>query len=489
MTFEEKIKNNIYPSKEQIIDLYLNQGLSQTEICGQFSIKSRTTFRHLLEYYNIKISKEQQKRIYQNSNAKREKTCLQKYGHSFASQADEIKEKQKQTCINKYGTISFTQTEEYHNQKDSMLEKREQTCLKKYGVSSVAQVEEFQCKRSEYIKNKYNITSTRQMGIPEEIRKIVLNKDTLTEFLLKHQNPQLSIQQLCSMLGCKYSFLQSHIKEYELQDLVDFLPHKSSGEDELYDLLTSWGIHVELNNRTVLEGYEVDLYCPDLRLAIEFNGDYWHSDACKDKQYHFTKSNIAEKNNIRLIHIYEHEWKNPRTKDKIISLLKISTGKVDKKIYARDCEVRIISNKEAKILNEKVHLQGHRNAKITYGLYYHGELVQLMSFSHHQKYEWEIIRGCPGSNNIVIGGVSKLFNHFINDYHPSQIFSYCDYNKFNGKSYEAIGMKFIGFTGPDKTWILPTTVAARNSSKYQEYKQSSLGIIWGAGSKKYLWTK
>ena len=58
MTFEEKIKNNIYPSKEQIIDLYLNQGLSQTEICGQFNIKSRTTFRHLLEYYDIKISKE-----------------------------------------------------------------------------------------------------------------------------------------------------------------------------------------------------------------------------------------------------------------------------------------------------------------------------------------------------------------------------------------------------------------------------------------------
>ena len=49
--------------------------------------------------------------------------------------------------------------------------------------------------------------------------------------------------------------------------------------------------------------------------------------------------------------------------------------------------------------------------------------------------EWEIIRGCPGSNNIVVGGVSKLFKHFIEDYKPNKVFSYCDFNKFDGKSY------------------------------------------------------
>ena len=31
------------------------------------------------------------------------------------------------------------------------------------------------------------------------------------------------------------------------------------------------------------------------------------------------------------------------------------------------------------------------------------------------------------------------------------IFSYCDFNKFDGHGYEAIGMKYIGNTGPDKT--------------------------------------
>ena len=137
-------------------------------------------------------------------------------------------------------------------------------------------------------------------------------------------------------------------------------------------------------------------------------------------------------------------------------MLKLFIGKIDNKIYARNCEIKQITNKEAKPFNETNHLQGHRNAQVTYGLFYEGKLVQLMSFSK-TKYnrnlknddEWEIIRGCPGSLNLVVGGVSKLFSHFVRDYNPSKVFSYCDFNKFSGISYEKLGMKFIGYTSPD----------------------------------------
>ena len=144
-------------------------------------------------------------------------------------------------------------------------------------------------------------------------------------------------------------------------------------------------------------------------------------------------------------------------------------------------------------MNEKIHLQGHRNAQVTYGLFYNNTLVQLMSFSK-TKYnrnltsnnDWEIIRGCPGSNNIVVGGVSKLFKHFIDEYKPTKVFSYCDFNKFNGKSYEALGMSFIGYTGPDLHWWLKTgEVVPRRPSKHNEYKSMAYAQIWGAGSKKY----
>ena len=102
--------------------------------------------------------------------------------------------------------------------------------------------------------------------------------------------------------------------------------------------------------------------------------------------------------------------------------------------------------------------------------------------------EWEIIRGCPGSNNIVIGGVSRLFTHFIRDYKPTKVFSYCDFNKFSGTSYEAIGMHLIGYTGPDLKYKLQDgTVVSRSPKNYKYNNEHCAYRMFGAGSKKYEW--
>lgn len=244
--------------------------------------------------------------------------------------------------------------------------------------------------------------------------------------------------------------------------------------------------------------FEIDVFLPEYKIGIEFNGSYWHSSLQKEKNYHFNKSKMAEERGIRLIHIYEYEWNDPKTQEKIISMLNIATHNVKTRIYARQCVVKKITNNEAKPFNEANHLQGHRNAQVTYGLFYNDELVQLMSFSK-TKYnknnmgdnDWEIIRGCPGSNNIVVGGVSRLFKHFIREYDPDHVFSYCDFNKFDGSGYEALGMKFVGYTGPDFKWLLDVQqliVVPRNPKKHKELKEQAVAKIWGAGSKKYLWS-
>lgn len=67
------------------------------------------------------------------------------------------------------------------------------------------------------------------------------------------------------------------------------------------------------------------------------------------------------------------------------------------------------------------------------------------------------------------------------------MFSYCDFNKFDGRGYEKLGMKLIGYTGPDKKWIVNGKVYNRQPSKYKQFKELSEACIWGAGSKKYLW--
>ena len=305
-----------------------------------------------------------------------------------------------------------------------------------------------------------------------------------------HKPTYNELQQLFPEVGIQGIY--SWIKNFELEDFININQQShSSYETEIRTLFPNINFK---SDRTILNGLEIDLLAEDYNLGIEFNGTYWHSSIFKSKNYHLNKSILAEKQGIHLIHIYEYEWTNPILKEKIIQLLSILLEKDINKIYARNCEVKQISNKEAKAFNEVTHLQGHRNAQVTYGLFYNNELVQLMSFSR-TKYnknlkndnEWEIIRGCPGSNNIVVGGVSKLFKHFVNDYHPLKVFSYCDFNKFNGKSYEALGMQFVGYTGPDLHWWLKSgEVVARNPHKHKEYKENSIAQIWGAGSKKYV---
>jgi hypothetical protein len=64
-----------------------------------------------------------------------------------------------------------------------------------------------------------------------------------------------------------YSFLE--------KELVDFIKSIYNGE-------------IITNNRKILKGKELDIVLPELNLAIEFNGIYWHS--LKDKNYHLNKT-------------------------------------------------------------------------------------------------------------------------------------------------------------------------------------------------------
>ena len=56
--------------------------------------------------------------------------------------------------------------------------------------------------------------------------------------------------------------------------------------------------------RKVIAPQELDIYLPELKIAVEFNGNYWHKDV---KNYHLDKSIACRNKGIRLIHIYQFE--------------------------------------------------------------------------------------------------------------------------------------------------------------------------------------
>lgn len=522
------------PKQDELRNNYLS-GMTQKDLSSFYEV-SVDTIRSWLRKYDIKKSLD-------DIEESRKKTMQKHFGCDYAMQSAEVREKSKNTCLKKYGVdcyskteigrkkASFTNTREAPSKEnlfkyyvvechsvintalhfnasaktvlkwlfqnnlsktpDQIEKTKKKTNLDRFGVEYSFSSPEVQGHYRENCIEKYGFD--HPVDEREERSTIILSsEENFADFLVNNFDDKPNYTMVARALGCSDNKVRNAVRKNGWEDYLSI--YVSSPESELQDLLKKFNVDFMPHERKILNRMEIDIYIPAKKIGIEFNGDYWHSDAVKEKNYHFDKSKLAESKGIRLIHIYEYEWNT--MKDKIIQLLKIALGIVDTKIYARQCEIREITNQEAKPLNDKVHLQGHRNAQVTYGLYHNGDLVQLMSFSktHYNRNlkgdnSWEIIRGCPGSNNIVVGGVSKLFTHFVKEHDPDEVFSYCDFNKFDGKSYEAIGMKFVGYTGPDKTYLIDGVAYKRNPSKYKEYKERAEAVIWGAGSKKYLWRK
>ena len=106
----------------------------------------------------------------------------------------------------------------------------------------------------------------------------------------------------------------SYIKNIDVEKIMEYsnINHRtsrSSAERELEKLISEiYTGTVMTSNRDVIPPYELDIFLPDICLAIEYNGSYFHSNmAGKSEEYHLVKSIRCRELGIRLIHIYEFE--------------------------------------------------------------------------------------------------------------------------------------------------------------------------------------
>lgn len=204
---------------------------------------------------------------------------------------------------------------------------------------------------------------------------------------------------------------------------------------------------VELNDRSILEGRELDIVLPDLGIAIEFNGIYWHQEIIKGKSYHRDKTSGVNSLGYQLIHINEDEWYNKQdiVKSRIRSLLNITD-----RIYARNCEVRQIGFPKD-FLNTN-HLQGAGSpSSYNYGLFLKEELVAVMTFSTPRfstKYDYELVRYCSLLDITVTGGASKLLKNFTKE-HVGSIISYSDRRWSKGSLYNKLGFRYSHTSEPN----------------------------------------
>lgn len=296
----------------------------------------------------------------------------------------------------------------------------------------------------------------------------------------------------------------------------------SKSEIEISDFIKSLGVEIEKRNRSLIKEkastrfLELDIFIPDKNIAIEYNGSYWHGELHKkDKKSNLNKSLLCAEQGIRLISIYDRDWKE--NKDKISNFLKdLLVPKI--RIYGRCTEVRTISLQEAKKFYDENHLKGSGNHnKISYGLFYNGSLVSAMSFSkpnfgNQRKVEWDLTRYCVKFGYSVIGGAEKLFKTFIKEFNPSNVITYSDNDYFTGEVYSRLGFLLDKITSIPYYWAKSDHIFLNrevcqvhklkekypdifqksideNASNKEDYIMHTLGYykVYRCGNKRWIW--
>lgn len=256
--------------------------------------------------------------------------------------------------------------------------------------------------------------------------------------------------------------------------------------------------------------YEIE-YVPSLDFPIAYTK---YGLVGVDKDYFYKKSREAEDNNSFKLWIKDFEWNDIRKREVLKSQILHAYGITRNKFYARDCVVKEVGSKEGRSFEEENCFYGKRGASLSLGLYLKKDkngfkkntLLMIYTFGRNFFGKTdniiEVIRVGTLKFSYVIGGASKLLNHFVNNYKILKIGNhdikveklkfYSDYDHHIGGSMDVLGFKLDSYSGGGfmNYWVETGKVRAREPMRHKwVMEQMRLGkcrSIPNAGVKTYI---
>lgn len=478
---------------------------------------------------------------------------------AFSSEKkDAIKKQRELTLMNQFDVTHNSQIpgrkerlQQLYKETDigkKAAEKHKKTVLEKYGVSHIMQVDKFIQKKQQTIMQKYNVKHPM-------LDKVVVNKVLATKkdkypdnFIAKNYGYNLLKQTLESkfnlqLLTSKDDYVGSYQKKEnqlrfkclkcnnEFTGMMTYshktrcriceptlFSNNSSEENAVCAFLKNdLNLTIEQRNRSIISPYELDIVIPEMKIAIEYCGLYWHTEFIgdKDKNYHVQKMNLARDKGYRLITVFSDEWvlKEDLVKAVLRSQLNIKSCK---RHYARKLTVKTVAFDEVRHFLNTNHLQGSGYpTQYNYVLCdKNDEIIMCMTFSKVRKMlgnkhatnidnKWELVRLCTKQNETVVGGANRLFAFFLKMNDPDSIISYCDKRWFDGTVYRNLQFVQCQDTKPGY-WYVKNNIRysrtkftkqrisnSENINKTEKEIMLDLGYdrIWDCGHYKFIWQK
>lgn len=534
-------KNCIRCGKEFSSRIKMNQRFCSNDCSAAFTANDETRLNRIKQ---TKLEKYGNPTFVNPEKAK--KTCLKKYGVDNASKSPDVIKRIQQSNQEKYGVNWSWQNEE-------VKEKIKKSSFEKYGTENPSS--------SEVVKEKRSNTNIDRYGIDNLFRDHFCKDKIIKTNQSKHgcdypsQNTEIKEKATRSFLHTIFP----KVKETN-QDKVDFLfteeEYKGTHRSNIYKFRckkcgNEFEDHLDAQDRprclvcnpyiagfslmekaileyvrsicpsteniiekdrSVLGNRELDIYLPDRKLAIEFDGAYWHSEKSggKDPNYHLNKTIGCEEKGIQLLHIFEDEWIE---KQEIVkSMLKHRLCFSDSKIHARKCKIGNITWGRAREFLLANHIQGPGTAAINLGLFYEDKLVAVATFgklrislgSKSREGKYELIRYATSSN--VVGGCGKLVSYFVRFFQPLSLISYADRRWSLGNMYKKIGFERVSATKPNYWYFLDGEYHRFHRfsfrkdqldkklvefdpflTEWENMKNNGFDRLWDCGSLKFEW--
>lgn len=364
-SFRSHLKGHKITSKEYA-DKYLGQHQQYCKICGK-----PTEYAGFVKGYRTYCSKgcmDKDHDMWKKANAKTQASVLKKYGVKNAMQNTGIKtravELGKKAVEEKYNVKNVFQLESVKN-------KAKQTMLSKTGYENVMSSPEgyadwkkkFSEKHGEGIVNPGQLESTRELNTVHNCMSDpeVAKRSLETRMKIYKQASELCGEENCKRrteetiayckeyldkVDCEYisyrvqyyenrnaAFIKFRCKkcgtvsEIQKTSVIEdrakkgFTPcrkclprqtAKSLEEDEFANAIQSIlpaNLTIERNVR-ILDGKEIDIYIPEKKLGIEYNGEYFHTLKFHPKDYHREKYLTARNAGITLLQFYTADVMN-----------------------------------------------------------------------------------------------------------------------------------------------------------------------------------
>lgn len=261
-------------------------------------------------------------------------------------------------------------------------------------------------------------------------------------------------------------------------------PTASRGQLELYDFVKSIYTDTESEDKTVIPPKELDVYVPSSRIGIEYNGLFYHSDLCIDKDYHWAKTQRASEIGVDLIHIFEDEWRDKRTVVEKFLRRRLSPRQLKEDNV--EISVAVITQEEATAFHTQNSLDEVTVADDHIGLTVNGELAACISTLRVSETA-AVITNFSLTQHASQEALTTLFNDVFKNctqHRVKSLSASVDLRLETGALYELQGFQPVdrGEQSELKWWY--TDCSRRSSTE----ELSNTAKIWGCPSRLYIKT-